>query len=271
MILDLDVYGGDLYAFAVETELSEGLGDWEAPGYHCLLFAERGVLHFTGDRERWFVPPRRAALLSSDLRCRLECLRPVQLRAIFLASSWWPGLSGDRADLCVFAVEPLAREMIRYSVRWGPDRREDASNGREHGEDEHLASSFFETLALFVEQWCREEVPCRLPRGGSDELVDAMDYALEDLGAASLEEAARRAGVSVRTMSRRFRREARMNWRTFLYTARMRRAIELLDDGSETAIADIAHAVGFSSPSAFSQAFTRFAGEPPSVFRSNGE
>jgi AraC-like DNA-binding protein len=77
---------------------------------------------------------------------------------------------------------------------------------------------------------------------------------------------ARAARTSVRTLTRRFTEELRLSFRGYLRAARMLRAMELLaQPGSR--VTDVALAVGFASPSAFTAVFSEFFGEPPKDFR----
>jgi transcriptional regulator GlxA family with amidase domain len=94
-----------------------------------------------------------------------------------------------------------------------------------------------------------------------------MRYTLDHLGERpSLERAARTARMSTRTLERRFEIEAGMSWRAFVQTARNHRAMDLLRDPGR-AVTEIAGEVGFSSPGAFSHAFTRVVGQTPVAFR----
>jgi AraC-like DNA-binding protein len=81
-----------------------------------------------------------------------------------------------------------------------------------------------------------------------------------------LDAVARFAGVSVRTLARRFAEEAGMPWRAFLQRARLIAAMEQLA-ASEASVTEAAFAVGFDSLSAFSTAFRRFVGERPADYR----
>jgi AraC-like DNA-binding protein len=94
-----------------------------------------------------------------------------------------------------------------------------------------------------------------------------MTYTLTRLaGPVTLAGAAKTAGLSERTLARRFEDEAGTSWRRFLHDARMLRAMELLaEDGAR--VTQTAYAVGFESLAAFTHAFTDFTGERPRDFR----
>lgn len=93
------------------------------------------------------------------------------------------------------------------------------------------ATRFFAALAYLCVELAARPDQFWLPRPRSPELARAVGYALDNIEAAlSLGEAARVAGVSERTLLRRFADETRMNWREFLARARMIRAMELLEE-----------------------------------------
>src|SRR5262249_5020126 len=129
------------------------------------------------------------------------------------------------------------------------------------------ARAFFAALGALAGEWAEAALPFRLPAAKSPELERAMAYAVEELcGAPTIEAAAKRAGLSVRTLSRRFADEAQTTWRACLHQARMMRAMELLAMPGAR-VTDTAFAVGFESLGAFSRAFDEFTGTNPSAYR----
>jgi AraC-like DNA-binding protein len=157
----------------------------------------------------------------------------------------------------VFLVPPLAREMLLASTRWGPER----------SPHDVVAESFFGTIGHLVQEWAAEPRDWKLPRARTPELAKAMAYTLARLAEpVTLAGTAKAAGLSLRTLARRFEEEAGTTWRRFLHDARMLRAMELLAmEGSH--VTQTAFEVGFESPAAFTHAFTAFTGENPRDFR----
>jgi len=78
---------------------------------------------------------------------------------------------------------------------------------------------------------------------------------------------ARRLSVSERSLRRTLSRD-QQSFRQIVDGVRKDRAIELLDGGRS--IGDVAATLGFSDPSAFSRAFKRWCGHPPSVAHAHG-
>ncbi|MEZ4466469.1 MAG: AraC family transcriptional regulator [bacterium] len=183
---------------------------------------------------------------------RVDAPGPVALRTVYFGPEAPPAAAAS----CVFAVDALARELILLAMRFRPE-----------GPPDPLAGPVFATLEGLCREWVQRPLPWRLPRAQSPELARAMAYAEAHLDAEVGQAAvARAAGLSPRTLARRFAAEAGMPWRRYLHTARMLRAMELLQVPGAR-VGEVAVAVGFTSFGAFSQAFRAFTGEAPSRFR----
>jgi AraC family transcriptional regulator of adaptative response / methylphosphotriester-DNA alkyltransferase methyltransferase len=81
-----------------------------------------------------------------------------------------------------------------------------------------------------------------------------------------LETLARRIAASRRQLQRAFAEIGSTNFRLYLAQVRMRRAAELLEDGSMP-VRDVASSVGYRQPAQFAKAFRRHQGTQPSSFR----
>jgi AraC-like DNA-binding protein len=109
-----------------------------------------------------------------------------------------------------------------------------------------------------------------LARPRSQELMRAVDKLLEHLDTIAPPELARRSGMSERTLRRRFLAETGIPTEKYLHQARMTKAMQLLTDGKDRSITNIALEVGYQNHSAFSAAFRRFTGASPREFRNGG-
>ncbi|WP_437282972.1 helix-turn-helix transcriptional regulator [Sorangium sp. So ce375] len=264
----VDVDAVDLPAFALADDVQPFRGDVHAHRKHQLLYAGAGVLHLEVGSAHWILPPHRAAFIAAHAMHRAHAAGPVALRTVYLSPRLTraPLPSGDaqgeeRVDCRVFAVTPLAREMILHAMRWGPD----------HGGRDETATLFFKTLGALCREWVAEPLPFKLPVARSPELDRAMRFAREHLGERpTLDDAARAARTSTRTLSRRFVEEARTTWTEYLSTARMLRAMDLLVV-SGARVTDVAIAVGFDSLGAFTRAFAAFTGERPKDYRARAQ
>ncbi len=250
----VDVEALALPSFALEDEHTAFKTDLHSHWRHQLLFASSGTLRLEVADKVWLLPPQRAAWLSAGTPHITSAGRAVSLRTIYLG----PHIKGAPAvDACVFEVTPLAREMILYAMRWGP----------QHQPSDRLATDFFSLLVRLCAQWTTSPSPSHLPRAQSPELARAMAFALARLDhPLTLTDAARAAGLSPRTLTRRFSSELNSSWRDFIHRARMIKAMELLAQ-PDIQVTQVAFAVGFESLGAFSQAFKRHTGQPPSAYR----
>ncbi|TQM77931.1 AraC family transcriptional regulator with amidase-like domain [Saccharothrix saharensis] len=104
------------------------------------------------------------------------------------------------------------------------------------------------------------------PRGSALEPVLrwAEENCARDLGLADL---AARAGMSTRTLNRRFREQTGTTPLRWLHLARVRRAQHLLE-ATDHPVDRIAAAAGFGSPTAFRDRFKRVVGTTPHAYRS---
>ncbi len=241
-------------AFGLADELEPFRSRWHAHRKHQLLYSAAGALHLEVEGAQWLLPPQRAGWIPATMRHRVRATGPVALRTVYLE----PGCGAPEAWAPrVFAVSPLAREMILYAMRWGPAC----------APADPLARAFFEALGALLGEWLGDARPYYLPAARSPELGRAMRLVLERLGEPlTVAEVARAAGLSTRTLARRFADEAQTSWRRFLHDARMLEAMDLLARPGAR-VTEAALAVGFESLGAFSRAFERFAGESPRDYR----
>jgi len=252
--LAFDVDAVNLPAFGIEEDYGPLVSPWHGHNKHQLLYAAAGTLKLEVEGSQWLLPPHRAAWIGARVQHRVHAVSRFTLRTVYLSPRQTP--SPPSACL-VFAATPVAREMIRYAMRWGPDR---------HTHDA-TARAFFTALAALIDEWAQVALPFRLPTAQSPELGRAMQYAIDELSfTPTVEDAARRAGLSTRTLARRFADEAQTSWRQFLHHARLMRAMELLAVPGAR-VTETALAVGFDSPGAFTRAFEEFTGDKPKDYR----
>lgn len=222
---------------------------------HYLLYATNGAFHLEVDDAQWLLPPHRAAWIVANEEIQISADAPITTASILFK----PEMIPPTDFTCrVFAVTPLVREMIHHAMRWGPDR--DPNNEQ--------ANVFFQSLADVCAELVETPVPFWLPRATSAELREAMTFTLAHLSDETLrlQDVAEAAGISERTLARRFSDETNMTWRQFTRRARMIQAMERLADGSAS-VTRVALDVGFNSPSAFTRAFQTFTGETPSQYQ----
>ncbi len=222
-----------------------------------LVAVLRGLVGLEGPRGCWsllsgqmvYIPPRRPY--------RLRAGQPSDLVLVKLTAD---EVDWRRNGCWAVAMTVLAREMILQATRWNPD---DDGDGGEGGSDG--VAGFFRTLGFLCGEWFDRRRVMWTPYGETAEIGAAIRYARGNLHDLSIGGAAAAAGLSERTLRRRFQEELGISWRDFLQEMRMNRAMELL--GLERrSVGDTAREVGFSSAAAFTVAFSSHSGLSPSAF-----
>jgi len=225
---------------------------WHRHPYHQVEYALQGVAEVETPAGRYLLPPQQAIWIPAGIP-HATTLHDVTSVAVFFDPSMLPG-PADRAR--VLAAAPVIREMIAYGVRWSIARPE----------SDATADAFFDVLARLVLDWLDQEAPLWLPATSDPIVGEVMAYTNEHLRTATAASVCRAVGLSERTLRRRFPAVTGMTWRAYTVQSRLLRAMTLLAD-RESSVLDVATAVGFDSPSAFTRAFQRWTGESPSAYR----
>jgi AraC-like DNA-binding protein len=222
---------------------------------HYLLCASRGALRLEAQGKVWLLPPARAALIAAGEPIQVSIPQPVTTSSVLFD----PGFAPEPpASLTVFDLTPLARALVTECVQW-PDA---------DGSLPAYARSMFGALAAVAWRLAEHPSPVSVPAGQSPELRRALaltgDGLAEELRFADI---AREVGLVPRSLARRFDDECKMTWSAVLRRMRVLDAIERLAT-SEDSVTTIAHAVGYTSLSAFNLAFRDLTGRTPTEYRS---
>lgn len=251
--MPVDVDAALAPAFGLSEDLQAFASGWHSHEKHQLLYAATGTLVLETQAAEWLLPPQRAAWITAGTRHRVRARSAVQLRTVYLSRRLAPA---PPWECRVFSVGPLAREMVLYAMRW--DHRV--------GPRDALARTYFATLAALSREWVEERRPYELPVARSVELRRATAHVLAHLDAPLAQaDVARAAGMSTRTLARRFEDELRLSFRSYVHTARMLTAMDRLSEHGAR-VTDVALGVGFRSLGAFSSAFAAFAQETPRAY-----
>jgi len=245
---------GGREAFAFAREFAAAPPSELRVDQHYLLCSSRGALRLEAHGSVWVLPPARAALIAGGEAIQVALPQPVTTSSVLFDPGFAPQ---PPAPLTVFDLSPLARALVTECVAW-PDA------------DEPLpayARSLFAALAAVAWRLAEHPSPVTVPAGRSPELRRALT--VTDAGLADdlrFEDVAHEVGLAPRSLARRFEDECGATWSAVLRRMRVLRAIERLaaDDDSVTAIA---HAVGYTSLSAFNAAFRDLTGRTPSQYR----
>ncbi|ORA75868.1 AraC family transcriptional regulator [Mycolicibacter kumamotonensis] len=152
-------------------------------------------------------------------------------------------------------MRPEVRTVAVMLLRWPIER----------ADGDMVSDDFFRTLGHLVAEALDHEAPLSLPTSDHPIVGAAMDYTKANLSSVTAAQVCHAVAVSERTLRRQFEAVIGISWRTYLLHARMLQAMALLA-APDQGVQQTATAVGFDSLSAFTRAFTKFAGEPPSSY-----
>jgi len=211
-----------------------------------LIHAIAGTMRVTTQDGAWVVPPLRAVWLPPEQPHEVAMIGAVSMRTLYVE----PQAASFMPDRClVVEVAPLLRELILGAV-------EEPMVYPLGGRADTIA-------ALILEELRRaRELPLRVPLPAEPRLRALCLAMLDDLSQdGTLEDWAGRLGASGRTLARLFLRETGLSFGAWRRQARLAEAVARLTQGSS--IAEIAAALGYESPSAFTAMFRRELGESP--------
>lgn len=224
---------------------------WHKHDLHQLLYAFEGSVQIESEQARFLVPPQLAAFIPAGV---VHCTRIQGRRSgsVFLPPA---SITSSEPRIRILRASPLMREMITEAMRWPIDQREDPA-GR----------TYFKAFAMLCREWIESEAPFHLPTTEDPRLRKAMDYTQSHLAASKCSDVCRAAGLSERSLRRRFVELAGMSWGEYRHRSRLLKAATLLESRRRL-VTDIAATVGFQSVSAFSRAFRELMGESPRAYR----
>src|SRR5437764_4097388 len=107
------------FTFGINQDLPSLDSGWQRFPGHYLLYASSGTFILEVEDMQWFLPPQRAAWVQADVLIRIQAKVPITSSSILFAKDAIPILP---FSCRVFAVTPLAREMILYAMKWGITR-----------------------------------------------------------------------------------------------------------------------------------------------------
>lgn len=225
----------------------------ETPRHHHargqLLGAEHGLLTVEAGNCRWVVPATHAAWIPPAIPHGLCSHGPYSGWNVYVAASACNELP---ITPCIFSITGLLREAVMRAATW-EENILNASQARVAGvildEIRSLPSA---NLGLPMPQDARL---LRIARALSDRPDDKR----------KLEEWAVWAGISPRTLTRRFSIETGFSFTEWRQRVRLLRALELLAAGQP--VTAIALDLGYENVSAFIALFRRVFGMTPGQYR----
>lgn len=215
-----------------------------------LSYAMKGVLGVRTQSGSYLAPPERAIWIPQGVEHEVVNSGPTEMRSLYID----PRALDRMPERClVLGVTPLARELI-LAVAALPERYAvDGPEGR--------------MVAVLLDQLAGlEEVRFTLPLPLEPRLR-AISVQLESRpdDQRPLEELARQAGMSGRTLTRLFLRDTGLNFRQWRRRLRLLTSLARLERGES--VTSVGLESGYNSTSAFIAAFRReFGATPTGVF-----
>jgi AraC-like DNA-binding protein len=219
-----------------------------------LIFAAEGVMMVSTADGSWAVPPQRAVWMPAGARHEIRMAGAVAMRTLYVRDDAGRGLpEGVR----VIAVTALLRELILRACALPVLYDESGPAAR--------------VIALILDEIAAlPTLGLDLPMPRDARLVRICRALQADPGSPrTLEDWARAAGASSRTLARLFPRETGATFAAWRQQARLLAALARLAAGQP--VTRIALDLGYDSPSAFTAMFRRTFGTTPSRYLDRSE
>jgi AraC-like DNA-binding protein len=214
-----------------------------------LVYATAGVMAVTTEKGAWVVPPQRAVWVPALTGHSIRMHGGVSMRALYIAPSAARRLP---RDCCVVTVSSLLRELILEVIAFTALDPPNVAEAR--------------IMAVVLDRIRAARVtPLYLPAPADPRLRAVTEALAGNPGdGRGLDEWAKSAGASGRTLARLFLRETGMTFRQWRQQARLLAALTRLAAGQP--VTTVALDLGYDSPSAFIAMFRRALGETPGRF-----
>lgn len=218
-----------------------------------LLCASEGVLTVRTDDGLWVIPPQRAVWIAPGTLHASWSSKSFRLIALWVE----PGVANLSKRCCVVNVDSLMMELLKTAARFGADYVSGSP-------EERLIRVLLDRLNKLT------VLPLFLPEPRDERLKRITRAIAADLQSVTpFEVWARKAGVTLRTAARLFRRETGMSLGQWRLQLRLLTALEQLGEGD--AVSNVALNVGYADVSSFIAVFKAALGQTPAkYFRSNG-
>lgn len=215
-----------------------------------LWAVDQGVITAELDAGSWVIPPRRIGWIPPGVA--------HAARVHAATTGWMIHLRPDQGPLfptvpTVFEMTDLSRSLLVRMAGWHTERAELAP------EQERMLQVLFDELKI------SPATPLFLPMPSSPHLVGmTLTIVADPSNKLTLDDWARRVGMSKRGLTRHFRLETGMSLVQWRIVARMKRALELLARGDN--VGRVALTLGYDSVSTFISAFSAQFGQTPGAY-----
>ena len=215
-----------------------------------LIYAGAGAMRVRANGMLWIVPPARAVWVPAGVEHEIHGLGDFAMRTLYFIGGLNAGLPGE---CCALDVTPLLRELVLEAVERCPIAEDDAAAMR-------LVEVAIDRIAA------ARTLPLQLPLPRDPRALRLAEALREDpASTAGLAELAREAGASPRTIQRLFLAETGLPFAQWRQRLRLLHGATVL--GAGRSVTEAGLAAGYAGTSAFTAAFRRHFGHPPSRLR----
>lgn len=224
-----------------------------APHHHSktqILYASQGIIRLKTADGIFVIPPSRAIWIPAYAKHALYFCGVFESTNLYVADRLIENIKQEKCRL--FLVDTLLRELLLKAS-------EIEAVSKIEEKDHNLVKVLFDLIKF-------DDSPSfYLPRPKDPRLKRLVERLENDLSDnSSLGELSKAAGASLRTMTRLFKQEMQMNFKSWRGQLRVFRATELLAMGQS--VTEVAYDVGFESVSAFVSHFKKITGKTPSKY-----
>lgn len=214
-----------------------------------LVFASQGVMRVVSGSKWWIVPPSEAVWIPPHTEHEVYFPGQVTLGNLFID----PKYCKELTDSCiVIKVTTMLRELILKTITFG----------------EHYAphTSQWRLIHVMLDELKTAEASMlNLPMGHDPRLLNVMEALLSNpCDKRELEDWAKTAGASARTLARLFVKETGLTFGVWRKRLTLQTAIDRISQGHS--ISKIAEDLGYLSQSAFIEMFRQNLGVTPGAY-----
>jgi len=223
--------------------------DWHSHLRGQLFCIDNGLIHVRTHHGSWLLPPHRVGWMPPGELHKASISGALSGWSVLILPDASRGLP-DRP--CVVGTSDLLRALVRRAASW-------ADQDRLSEEQERLVAVLMDEIRRAPQE------PLHLPMPSDERLVRIATALLNRPDDnRTLETWAQWAGLSARTLRRTFLAQTGTSFAQWRQQARLTHALELLARGE--AVATVADALGYASPSNFIAMFRRSFGESPARY-----
>ncbi|WP_313384509.1 AraC family transcriptional regulator [Chishuiella sp.] len=222
-----------------------------------LLYAEGGIIHIFINGKHWYLPARCFIWIPAFTpHSILSYSKSVDMYNFYFKTEIDEG--DFYKEYNIYYADDLLREMFLFTKKW---------NGAVTSND-IVKYNFLKTIKSILPEMESSKIPVILQHAfpKDKKLLEIADYLRDNLEKnLTIDDIAKKFGLSSRTLSRKFKDGLGINYVRFLRSLRITRSLELISK-NQFNMYEIAMLVGYNSLSSFSNVFYKVTGIRPTEY-----